>query len=97
MKPENHFLRRGGWRKASVSGGNDGILSVTSLPIEAAEQRTGRNALEVHARDELRMNEINQAKILQAGFASVLSFMQAECIGEIRKYCKRWLWKPSIR
>jgi len=154
MKPENHFVKRSGWLRASVLGANDGILSTTSLAIgvaaasvtrdpiilatlagvvagafsmaageyvsvssqldvenadlareknelqmipeieldeltqiykqrgltqdlatEVAKQLTVKNALEAHARDELGINEISQAKPLQAGLASAMSFI----------------------
>jgi len=43
--------------------------------LEVAIQLTAHNALETHARDELGMNEITQAKPLQAAMASGASFL----------------------
>ncbi len=45
-----------------------------SLALEVAEQLTAHNALEAHARDELGINEITQAKPLEAALASGLAF-----------------------
>ena len=45
------------------------------LARKVAIQLTAHNALETHARDELGINEITQAKPMQAAFASALSFM----------------------
>jgi VIT1/CCC1 family predicted Fe2+/Mn2+ transporter len=45
------------------------------LSLEVAEQLTAHNALEAHARDELGINEITQAKPLQAAFASGAAFI----------------------
>jgi VIT1/CCC1 family predicted Fe2+/Mn2+ transporter len=45
------------------------------LSIQVAQQLTAHNALEAHARDELGINEITQAKPLQAAFASAISFI----------------------
>ncbi|MCV9927081.1 VIT family protein [Flavobacterium sp. LS1R49] len=45
------------------------------LAREVAIQLTAHNALETHARDELGINEITQAKPLQAAFASAASFI----------------------
>ena len=45
------------------------------LSIQVAQQLTAHNALEAHARDELGINEITQAKPLQAAFASGLAFI----------------------
>lgn len=45
------------------------------LAKEVAVQLTAHNALESHARDELGINEITQAKPLQAAFASAASFI----------------------
>lgn len=45
------------------------------LSMEVARQLTGHNALEAHARDELGINEITQAKPLQAALASAVSFV----------------------
>ncbi|AWH86397.1 hypothetical protein HYN59_15335 [Flavobacterium album] len=46
-----------------------------TLAKEVALQLTAHNALEAHARDELGINEITQAKPLQAAFASALAFL----------------------
>lgn len=46
-----------------------------ALSLEVARQLTAHNALEAHARDELGINEITQAKPMQAAFASCLSFI----------------------
>ncbi len=46
----------------------------TSLALEVAEQLTQHNALEAHARDELGINEITQAKPLEAALASGVAF-----------------------
>ncbi|RYY62564.1 MAG: VIT family protein [Chitinophagaceae bacterium] len=45
-----------------------------TLSLEVARQLTQHNALEAHARDELGINEITQAKPLQAALASGASF-----------------------
>ena len=45
------------------------------LAFQVAEQLTAHNALEAHARDELGINEITQAKPFQAAFASGLAFI----------------------
>lgn len=45
------------------------------LASEVAIQLTQHNALEAHTRDELGMNEITQAKPLQAAFASAGAFI----------------------
>jgi vacuolar iron transporter family protein len=45
------------------------------LALQVAIQLTAHNALEAHARDELGMNEITQAKPLQAALASAISFI----------------------
>lgn len=45
------------------------------LARQVAIQLTAHNALETHARDELGINDITQAKPMQAAFASALSFM----------------------
>jgi VIT1/CCC1 family predicted Fe2+/Mn2+ transporter len=45
------------------------------LAMEVAEQLTRHDALETHARDELGINEITQAKPLAAALASALSFI----------------------
>ncbi len=42
----------------------------TNLALEVARQLTAHNALEAHARDELGINEITQAKPLQAALSS---------------------------
>lgn len=44
------------------------------LALEVAEQLTEHNALEAHARDELGINEITQAKPLEAALASGIAF-----------------------
>ncbi|RYY57958.1 MAG: VIT family protein [Chitinophagaceae bacterium] len=46
-----------------------------TLSLEVARQLTRHNALEAHARDELGINEITQAKPLQAALASGASFI----------------------
>ncbi len=46
-----------------------------NLAMQTAIQLTAHNALETHARDELGINEITQAKPMQAAFASALSFI----------------------
>ena len=51
---------------------NRGLKKETAL--EVAKQMTAHNALEAHVRDELGINEISQAKPLQAAFASGISF-----------------------
>ncbi len=43
--------------------------------LKTAVQLTAHNALEAHARDELGMNEITQAKPMQAALASGASFL----------------------
>lgn len=45
------------------------------LSLQVAEQLTQHNALEAHARDELGINDISQAKPLQAAFASGAAFI----------------------
>ena len=45
------------------------------LSLEVAKQLTQHNALETHARDELGINEITQAKPFQAALASAISFI----------------------
>lgn len=45
------------------------------LAKEVAIQLTAHNALEAHARDELGINDMTQAKPLQAAFASALAFL----------------------
>lgn len=45
------------------------------LALQVAEQLTAHNALEAHARDELGINEITQAKPLMAAFSSGASFI----------------------
>jgi len=45
------------------------------LAREVAEQLTAHNALEAHARDELGINEITQAKPFQAAMASASAFI----------------------
>jgi len=45
------------------------------LALQVATQLTAHNALEAHARDELGINEITQARPLQAALASAVSFL----------------------
>lgn len=45
------------------------------LALQVAEELTAHNALEAHARDELGINEITQAKPLQAALASGAAFV----------------------
>ncbi|MBN1649712.1 MAG: VIT family protein [Bacteroidales bacterium] len=45
------------------------------LAVKVAKQLTEHNALEAHARDELGINEITQARPFQAAFASGASFV----------------------
>lgn len=45
------------------------------LAIQVAVQLTRHNALETHARDELGISEITQAKPMQAALASAVSFI----------------------
>jgi VIT1/CCC1 family predicted Fe2+/Mn2+ transporter len=45
------------------------------LAFQVATQLTAHNALEAHARDELGINEITQARPLQAALASAVSFL----------------------
>lgn len=47
----------------------------TTLALQVAEELTAHNALEAHARDELGINEISQAKPLQAALASGAAFI----------------------
>ena len=47
----------------------------SKLALEVAKQLTAHNALEAHARDELGINEITQAKPLQAALASGAAFI----------------------
>ena len=46
-----------------------------ALALEVAKQLTNHNALEAHARDELGINEITQAKPLEAALASGAAFV----------------------
>ncbi len=46
-----------------------------TLALQVAQQLTEHNALEAHARDELGINEITQAKPLTAALASGLAFV----------------------
>ncbi len=46
-----------------------------ALSLQVAEELTAHNALEAHARDELGINEITQAKPLQAALASGAAFV----------------------
>ena len=45
------------------------------LALQVAEELTAHNALEAHARDELGINDITQAKPLQAALASGAAFV----------------------
>ena len=45
------------------------------LSLKVAKQLTNHNALEAHARDELGINDITQAKPLQAALASGIAFI----------------------
>ncbi|MBT8318252.1 MAG: VIT family protein [Lutibacter sp.] len=45
------------------------------LALQVAKELTAHNALEAHARDELGINEITQAKPLQAALASGAAFL----------------------
>jgi len=45
------------------------------LALEVAAQLTAHDALGAHARDELGINEITQARPMQAAFASAMSFL----------------------
>jgi VIT1/CCC1 family predicted Fe2+/Mn2+ transporter len=45
------------------------------LAVQVATQLTEHNALEAHARDELGINEITQARPFQAALASAVSFL----------------------
>lgn len=45
MERENHFVKRGGWLRASVLGANDGILSTTSLAIGVAAASVARDPI----------------------------------------------------
>jgi VIT1/CCC1 family predicted Fe2+/Mn2+ transporter len=51
---------------------NRGLKKETALTV--ARELTAHNALEAHVRDELGINEINQAKPVQAAFASGAAF-----------------------
>lgn len=57
-----------------------------ALALQVAEQLTAHNALEAHARDELGINEISQAKPLQAAFASGLAFIFGGIMPVIASY-----------
>jgi VIT1/CCC1 family predicted Fe2+/Mn2+ transporter len=46
-----------------------------NLAMQVAIELTAKDALGAHARDELGINEITQAKPLQAAFASAMSFV----------------------
>ncbi len=50
------------------------------LALKVAEQLTAHNALGAHARDELGINEITEAKPVQAAFASGSSFIMGGII-----------------
>jgi vacuolar iron transporter family protein len=56
------------------------------LALQVAEQLTAHNALEAHARDELGINEITQAKPFQAAFASGLAFIFGGIMPVIASY-----------
>jgi vacuolar iron transporter family protein len=45
------------------------------LALQVATQLTAHNALEAHAKDELGINEITQARPIQAALASAISFI----------------------
>ncbi|KUJ59534.1 hypothetical protein AR687_22585 [Flavobacteriaceae bacterium CRH] len=45
MEPENHYINRSGWLRASVLGANDGILSTTSLAIGVAAASVTREPI----------------------------------------------------
>lgn len=60
-------------RELSTIYENRGLTN--ELALDVAKQLTAHNALEAHARDELGINEISQAKPLQASFASAGSFV----------------------
>ena len=49
-----------------------GLQKATALTV--AKELTNHNALEAHVRDELGINEISQAKPIQAAFASGAAF-----------------------
>jgi vacuolar iron transporter family protein len=57
-----------------------------NLALQVAEQLTAHNALEAHARDELGINEITQAKPLQAAFASGMAFIFGGVMPVIASY-----------
>ncbi len=57
-----------------------------NLALQVAEQLTAHNALEAHARDELGINEITQAKPFQAAFASGLAFIFGGIMPVIASY-----------
>ena len=50
-----------------------------NLAMEVARQLTAHDALGAHARDELGINEMTQARPMQAAFASAMSFLQEAC------------------
>lgn len=57
-----------------------------NLAMQVAEQLTANDALEAHARDELGINEITQAKPLQAAFASGMAFVFGGILPVIASY-----------
>jgi vacuolar iron transporter family protein len=57
-----------------------------NLALQVAERLTAHNALEAHARDELGINEITQAKPFQAAFASGLAFIFGGIMPVIASY-----------
>jgi VIT1/CCC1 family predicted Fe2+/Mn2+ transporter len=52
----------------------------SALALQVAEQLTAHNALETHARDELGINEMTEAKPIQAALASGASFISGGII-----------------
>lgn len=56
------------------------------LALQVAEQLTANDALEAHARDELGINEITQARPLQAAFASGMAFIFGGVMPVIASY-----------
>ena len=57
-----------------------------ALALQVAEQLTAYNALEAHARDELGINEITQARPLQAALASGMAFIFGGILPVIASY-----------
>jgi len=70
MRPhrETHRTERVGWLRAAVLGANHGIVSTAST------QLMRKDALGVHAREELGITEALRARPLQAALASAASF-----------------------